>query len=232
MKKRNLIIASVIVAVFVLVLALSVAACSPRQSVTDETVATLGTEPAETAVLETEPTETELHETEPIIEATEMPETEPQETEPQPTAAPAAVSTGSYSNPTPNVSNTPADTEPPATQPVVTTPPAEPAPTETAATEPAAPQPPATEPAPTVCQHDWQTVYHEEVSHKEYYCACPCGAKFSSNEAWSAHSQSYSAEEAILYHGGYASGSEWVVDTPAYSTWICSKCGAVSDTQP
>ena len=231
--KKKLIITLALAVVLVIAIILAVTSCTANgQEMPKETLDILETAAPTDAV--TEPT------TEPTEEPTEATE-EPTEAE-IPTEAPAAVKTESTKGATTAQSSfTPTATEPPATQPAVVVPPAvvstqppetEPAVTNPPATEPATSQPPATEPVPVTCQHDWQTVYHEEVGHKEYYCGCACGAKFLTDNEWWSHAKSYSAEEAILYHGGYASGSEWVVDTPAYTEWVCSKCGATSDTQP
>lgn len=115
--------------------------------------------------------------------------------------------------------STPVETTPAETKPAETQPSTEET-RETAATE------------PTVCQHSWQTVDHPEEGHDEIYDVCDCGARFKTTSEWIAHSQSFSHAEALMNHGGHGTANIYVVDSPAYTEWVCSKCGAVTTTQP
>lgn len=74
--------------------------------------------------------------------------------------------------------------------------------------------------------HSWVHHHEDEVGHDERGCICRCGAIFSTTAEWSAHSNSYDNLEALTNHGGYASYSEWVVDTPARDWDECAVCGA------
>lgn len=109
-------------------------------------------------------------------------------------------------------------TTPPVTQPEPTDPPEI--------------QPPTEPPAPTECSHNWVYDFTPEEGHDVYGVMCACGAIFSTNEEWIAHSQSYSNLEALTNHGGHGSYHEWVVEVPFAEWWTCSKCGAVSTTMP
>jgi len=42
---------------------------------------------------------------------------------------------------------------------------------------------------------------------------------------WNAHSASFPPAESLFEHGGFGSMDEWIVDTPAYSEWVCQHCG-------
>lgn len=88
------------------------------------------------------------------------------------------------------------------------------------------------ETAPTGCQHEWQEVHHEEVGYTEWMGQCVCGFTFKDPDEWIAHTKSYSAVDAVLYHGSWHDHWEYIVDTPAYTEWVCSKCGEVSETEP
>ena len=121
--------------------------------------------------------------------------------------------------------------------------PTEPKPTEPKPTEPKPTEPkvPETQPshseenettAPTACQHSWQEVHHAEKGHEEMYDVCDCGARFKSTSEWIAHKNSYSAEDALMYHGGHGTATIYVVDSPAYTEWVCSKCGAATTSKP
>lgn len=114
---------------------------------------------------------------------------------------------------------TPSETEPEDTNPI-----------ESSSTAPST-EPP-TEPTPTECSHTWQETYHEEVGHDEGRAVCACGERFANSTEWYTHLKSYSAVDAILYHGYYGTGSDYIIDTPAYTEWVCSRCGEVRDTQP
>lgn len=232
-RKKKLIITLALGVVLVIAIILAVASCTANgQELPEETLDIL-----ETAAPTDEATEPTAEPTEEPTEATE----EPTEAEIPTEATEASKTESTKGSTTAQPTFTPTASEPPATQPAATEPPAT-TPTQPPATEPAATQPPATtppvteppvtEPAPTTCQHNWQAVQHEEVGHKEYYCRCYCGAKFATTAEWGVHIDSFSVEDAFLYHGGNASGSDWIVDIPAYTEWICSKCGAVSATQP
>ena len=239
MKKKDFVITAVLVALLILAIVLTLRACAPKQSDGEETIATL----------DTTPTETQLAETEPPVEETTAPTntvTEPVETVPQATTAPA-VNTGNYANsntaskPSSSTNtNTSNDNEanssgttvvPTATEPAAAeTPNVTPIPTPA----PTAPIVTPAEPTPTEHTHSWQEIYHEEVSHDVWWVTCKCGARFTTAEEWGAHRNSYLGSDAsiVLAHGGYGEICETVVDTPAYSTWVCSGCGATSDTQP
>lgn len=107
----------------------------------------------------------------------------------------------------------PAETVSPVTQPPVI-------PTEPSVTEPVG------------CQHEWQSVYHPEEGHYEGYAICKCGYRCQGPDDWFPHRDSFPLEDALLYHTSYGVGEDYIVDVPAYTTWVCSKCGADSDTQP
>lgn len=115
--------------------------------------------------------------------------------------------------------STPVETTPAETKPAETQPSTEET-RETAATE------------PTACQHSWQTVDHPEEGHDECYVVCDCGYKCKTTAEWIAHTKNYEVREALLNHGGNGSMQEYIVDSPAYTEWVCSKCGAVTTTQP
>ena len=86
---------------------------------------------------------------------------------------------------------------------------------------------------PTVCQHSWKSNYYPEVGHyTDYYAVCACGKKFANTSEWIAHSNSFSGEEQVLYHGSNSSGRDYIVETPGRWEWTCTKCGAVSSTKP
>ena len=112
-----------------------------------------------------------------------------------------------------------------------------PTPTTPASPDPAPTTPPVTtapiEPQPTVCSHNWQEVWHDEEGHYgEPYFRCSCGFIFHSISEWDAHLSNYSGEEVIANHASYSGDADYIVDVPGYSTWVCTKCGATSDTQP
>ena len=114
----------------------------------------------------------------------------------------------------------PAETVPPVTQPP------------TIPTEPLAVpvEPPATE--PIGCQHTWQSVQHPEEGHYVGYAVCKCGYRCNGANDWFSHRDSFSLEDALVYHTSYGVGEDYIVDSPADTTWVCTKCGADSDTQP
>ena len=116
-------------------------------------------------------------------------------------------------------------TQPPAipTEPPATEPPAVP-------TDPPATDPPATE--PIGCQHIWQSVQHPEEGHYVGYAICKCGYRCNGANDWFSHRDSFSLEDALAYHTSYGVGEDYIVDSPADTTWVCTKCGAASDTQP
>ena len=116
-------------------------------------------------------------------------------------------------------------------------------PTEPKPTEPKVPetQPVETKPShgeeteatkPTTCQHSWQEVHHAEKGHEETFVVCKCGYRCKSSTEWIAHKNSYSAEDALLSHTSYGDTTSYVVDSPAYTEWVCSKCGAATTTKP
>lgn len=144
------------------------------------------------------------------VEATES--SIPEETE-QPSASPPVAATE------------PPATEPPATETLITESPI--IPTE----PPAVPtDPPSTE--PTGCQHTWQSVQHPEEGHYVGYAVCKCGYRCNGANDWFSHRDSFCLEDALVYHTSYGVGEEYIVDSPAYTTLVCTKCGASSDTQP
>ena len=121
--------------------------------------------------------------------------------------------------------------------------PTEPKPTEPKPTEPKVPEtkPAETQPShseetqatePAACQHSWQEVHHAEKGHEEHYIVCKCGYRCKSNAEWLAHAESYSREEQVSSHGSCGSADIYVVDSPAYTEWVCSKCGATTTTKP
>lgn len=124
----------------------------------------------------------------------------------------------------------PAETVPPVTQPPTI--PTEPPATEPPAvpTEPPATDPPATE--PIGCQHTWQSVQHPEEGHYVGYAVCKCGYRCNGANDWFSHRDSFSLEDALVYHTSYGVGEDYIVDSPADTTWVCTRCGADSDTQP
>ena len=106
-------------------------------------------------------------------------------------------------------------------------------PVETQPEQPKETEPPVPEETePVGCQHSWQKIDHPEVGHEEGRCVCVCGYRCASNAEWTAHVKSYSMEDALLYHTSFASSTDYVVDTPAYTEWVCSKCGAATTAQP
>lgn len=221
MKKRNIII-TVATLVLAIALTLAMTACAPKGNELDETeVPTETVEATEAIEPVTEPTEAATEPTEVVTEAaTEPTEATPEVTQPVITSKPSAGTntsgnTPSNSSQTSNTTTTvtPTPTEPAATEPPVVTPSVTP-----------------TEPAPTEHTHNWQEVYHEEVSHEEEWITCDCYAKFSTLDQWIAHNKGVTGAD-VLNHTGYRYTYETVVDTPAYSTWVCA-CGATSDTQP
>lgn len=145
-----------------------------------------------------------------LVEATES--SIPEETE-QPAASPPVAATE------------PPTTEPPATETLITE--SHIIPTE----PPAVPtDPPATE--PIGCQHIWQSVQHPEEGHYVGYAVCKCGYRCNGANDWFSHRDSFSLEDALVYHTSYGVGEDYIVDSPADTTWVCTKCGDTSDTQP
>ena len=136
----------------------------------------------------------------------------PEETE-QPAASPPVAATE------------PPTTEPPATETLITE--SHIIPTE----PPAVPtDPPATE--PIGCQHTWQSVQHPEEGHYVGYAVCKCGYRCNGANDWFTHRDSFCLEDALAYHTSYGVGEDYIVDSPADTTWVCTKCGDTSDTQP
>lgn len=225
-----------IAVLLVLAVSLSTASCSTRRGGQPEAMVpaivqepiSLPTVPEVTAQVEgTEPSIPA--ETAPYATLLPVSPTEPPTTEPPviPTEPPVEEQQPSI----------PAETVPPVTQPptIPTEPPAtEPpaVPTEPPATEPLAVpvEPPATE--PIGCQHTWQSVQHPEEGHYVSYAVCKCGYRCNGANDWFTHRDSFCLEDALAYHTSYGVGEEYIVDTPAYTTWVCTKCGADSDTQP
>ena len=199
----------------VLTVSLSTASCSTRRGGQPE-VAIPPTVPEVTAQVEgTEPSipaETAPYSTLLPVSPTEPPTTEP----------PVIPTEPSVEEQHPSI---PAETVPPVIQPPTI-------PTEPPATEPLAVpvEPPATE--PIGCQHTWQSVQHPEEGHYVGYAVCKCGYRCNGANAWFSHRDRFCLEDALAYHPSYGVGEEYIVDTPAYTTWVCTKCGADSNTQP
>lgn len=85
---------------------------------------------------------------------------------------------------------------------------------------------------PTVCQHNWQAKYYPEVGHYgEYYNVCKCGFRFGDPSEWSIHVKN-AGGDAVIYHTNWGSNRDYIVDSPERWEWVCSGCGAVTDTQP
>ena len=199
-------------------------------------VNTTATEPSITAVEPTAgTTETTTAATEPeetqATEAATVP-TEPQATEP--TKAPTQPT--DPTEPSKPEQTIPKPTEPAPTEPTPTeTVPPEPPTGETVppTTEPEQTQPTETKPAPTEpteCQHDWVSIHHAEVGHWRAGIMCDCGWTVYGDPdeltaLWNAHSASFPPAESLFEHGGFGSMDEWIVDTPAYSEWVCQQCG-------
>lgn len=143
-------------------------------------------------------------------------------TEPPTTEPPVIPTEPPVQEPQPSI---PDETVPPVTQPPTI-------PTEAPATEPPTvpTDPPATE--PIGCQHIWQSVQHPEEGHYVGYAVCKCGYRCNGANDWFSHRDSFSLEDALAYHTSYGVGEDYIVDSPAYITWVCTKCGAASDTQP
>lgn len=179
----------------------------------------------ETTTAATEPEETQA------TEAATVP-TEPQATEP--TKAPTQPT--DPTEPSKPEQTIPKPTEPAPTEPTPTeTVPPEPPTGETVppTTEPEQTQPTETKPAPTEpteCQHDWVSIHHAEVGHWRAGIMCDCGWTVYGDPGeltalWNAHSASFPPAESLFEHGGFGSMDEWIVDTPAYSEWVCQQCG-------
>ena len=199
-------------------------------------VNTPATEPSITAVeptagtTETTTAATESEETQ-ATEAAIIP-TEPQVTEPAqaPTQAidPTEPSKPEQTIPMPTK---PAPTEPTPTETMPPEPPTEE--TVPPTTEPEQTQPTETLPAPTEpteCQHNWVSIPHAEVGHWRAGIMCDCGWTVHGDPdeltaLWNAHSASFPPAESLFDHGGYGCVDEWIVETPAYSEWVCQHCG-------
>ena len=191
----------------------SITAVEPTAGTTETTTA--ATEPEETQATEAATTPTEPQATEPTKAPTQPTDptepSKPEQTIPKPTE--------------------PAPTEPTPTETVPPEPPTEE--TVPPTTEPEQTQPTETEPAPTEpteCQHDWVSIHHAEVGHWRAGIMCDCGWTVYGDPdeltaLWNAHSASFPPAESLFEHGGFGSMDEWIVDTPAYSEWVCQQCG-------
>lgn len=106
-------------------------------------------------------------------------------------------------------------------------------------TEPTDPTEPTEPTEPTGCKHNWVETNHPEEGHYEVRLTCDCGAVFqaigeSVNELWGVHvleerSKATNATEVaaiVSQHCGSSSYEVWVVDRAAYTTAVCSICGA------
>ena len=191
----------------------SITAVEPTAGTTETTTA--ATEPEETQATEAATTPTEPQATEPTKAPTQPTDptepSKPEQTIPKPTEpAPTEPTPPETVPPEPPTEETvPPTTEPEQTQPTET----EPAPTE-----------------PTECQHDWVSIHHAEVGHWRAGIMCDCGWTVYGDPGeltalWNTHSASFPPAESLFEHGGFGSMDEWVVDTPAYSEWICQLCG-------
>ena len=227
-------------AVLILILILAMVSCKAcRNTAVPVESTAAATDAVETIEVETSAPET-TEQTEVPAETTSATETEPTETEPVetvPSTEPVpshAPDSGKEDKQEPEVK--PTEPKTPETKPAETTPqvkPTEPKPTE--------PKVPETQPshseenettAPTTCQHSWQEVHHAEKGHEETFVVCKCGYRCKSTTEWIAHNNSYSAEDALLYHTSYGDTTSYVVDSPAYTEWVCSKCGAATTSKP
>ena len=191
----------------------SITALEPTAGTTETTTA--ATEPEETQATEAATVPTEPQATEPTKAPTQPTDptepSKPEQTIPKPTE--------------------PAPTEPTPTETVPPDPPTEE--TVPPTTEPEQTQPTETKPAPTEpteCQHDWVSIHHAEVGHWRAGIMCDCGWTVYGDPdeltaLWNAHSASFPPAESLFEHGGFGSMDEWIVDTPAYSEWVCQQCG-------
>ena len=92
-------------------------------------------------------------------------------------------------------------------------------------------QVPTTE--PVGCQHEWQSVYHPEEGHYgDYWLVCKCGYQCKTLDEMFSHQDSFLGGADLLDHINYGETRDYIVDSPEYYEWVCSKCGATSDTQP
>ena len=191
----------------------SITAVEPTAGTTETTTA--ATEPEETQATEAATTPTEPQATEPTKAPTQPTDptkpNKPEQTIPKPTEpAPTEPTPPETVPPEPPTEETvPPTTEPEQTQPTET----EPAPTE-----------------PTECQHNWVSIPHAEVGHWRAGIMCDCGWTVYGDPdeltaLWNAHSASFPPAESLFEHGGFGSMDEWIVDTPAYSEWVCQHCG-------
>ena len=232
-------------AILILILILAMVSCKAcRNTAVPVESTAAATDAVETIEVETSALET-TEQTEAPAESTSATETEPTErepvetvpsTEPVPSHAPDS---GKEDKQEPEVK--PTEPKTPETKPAETTPqvkPTEPKPTEPNPTEPKVPE---TQPShseeteatkPTTCQHSWQEVHHAEKGHEETVVVCACGYRCKTTSEWIAHTNSYSSEDAVLYHGSNSSSKGYVVDSPAYTEWVCSKCGAATTSKP
>lgn len=87
--------------------------------------------------------------------------------------------------------------------------------------------------------HSWEQSSTEEVGHwGTIVCACRCGWQASGSDQSSAVAQFFTHVEQFGYteerdnHSYDCVGENWIVDTPASTVWVCSRCGAVSAIQP
>lgn len=232
-------------AILILILILAMVSCKAcRNTAVPVESTAAATDAVETIAVETSAPET-TEQTEVPAETTSATETEPTETEPVetvPSTEPVpshAPDSGKEDKQEPEVK--PTEPKTPETKPAETTPqvkPTEPKPTEPKPTEPKVPE---TQPShseetqatkPAACQHSWQEVYHAEKGHEEHYVVCACGYRCKSNSDWIAHTKNYSKEEMVLNHGSSSSADIYVVDSPAYTEWVCSKCGAATTSKP
>ena len=87
--------------------------------------------------------------------------------------------------------------------------------------------------------HFWEQSSTEEAGHwGTIVCVCRCGWQASGSDQSSAVAQFFTHVEQFGYteerdnHSYDCVGENWIVDTPASTAWVCSRCGAVSAIQP
>ena len=80
---------------------------------------------------------------------------------------------------------------------------------------------------PAGCEHSWQMFWHPEEGHYgDPYVLCTCGARFETQSGWQSH-VSANLSEAVQSHTSWCINSDWIVDSPEYTEWVCSKCEQV-----
>lgn len=206
---------------------------TPSPAATVPTVETEGSEAAE-------PTHPEPTETEPAAQAQLEP---PAETIPPQTVTPPVQQVTAET-----VAAEPVMPEPPATEPEPTVPPHTHSYSVKSITSPTCTAP-GSKVFACACGdsyekeipfgHSWEQSSTEEVGHwGAIVCVCRCGWQASSSDQSSAVAQFFTHVEQFGYteerdnHSYDCVGENWIVDTPASTVWVCSRCGAVSAIQP